>query len=168
MSNSSKTTLQSSMRFSHNGEQVRAAKAETGRSYAIGLCCLFLATACSCARVWLDSVLDLEANCGIQSYDEMNSYGVTATHAQLDGEKLHAFKGFFAQNFASTIIIVRRRHARVFLVSQSQVQRGPNVPVPIITTLRTGSYQLTVLIAPASPFSTATSACGGAIKYSTV
>jgi hypothetical protein len=35
------------MRFSHSGEQVRAVKAETGRSYAIGLCCLFLATACS-------------------------------------------------------------------------------------------------------------------------
>src|SRR5438876_1510185 len=47
MNNSSKTTLQSSMRFSHSGEQVRAVKAETGRFYAIGLSCLFLAAGCS-------------------------------------------------------------------------------------------------------------------------
>src|SRR5215472_15328468 len=41
MSNSSKTTLQSSARFSHDGQRVRAAKAETGRSYAVGLCYFF-------------------------------------------------------------------------------------------------------------------------------
>jgi hypothetical protein len=35
------------MRFSHSGEQVRAVNAETGRFYAIGLCCFFLLTACS-------------------------------------------------------------------------------------------------------------------------
>src|SRR5437764_13260123 len=47
MSNSSKTILQSSTRFSHNCEQVRAANAGISRSYAIGLFCFFLATACS-------------------------------------------------------------------------------------------------------------------------
>jgi hypothetical protein len=83
------------------------------------------------AAIWLDSILLLETAAGIERYDEMNIYGITASDDELAGEKLHAFEGFFAQKLRVHDYNVGRRQARSFLAKQRQVPSGPNMLGPI-------------------------------------
>ena len=110
-----------------SGAALGSSRARLGSQYSTGYLALSAGPGKDIADLWIDSILVLENAAALGQHDEMAIYAVTASQAELASTGLHAFQGFFSQEYRQHDYNVGRKKARdvIALINEREDLLGP-------------------------------------------